>query len=48
MTDGEGIADGVMKEPSCKMVVEWVLKTYTAMPESIGRNAWMKNGFEWF
>ena len=39
MMDGEGIADGVMKEPSCKMVAEWAVDTYNAMPESIRRNA---------
>lgn len=48
MMDGGGVEDGVAKEPSRKMVAEWVVETYTAMPETIGRNAWMKTGFEWF
>ena len=48
MTDGEGIVDGVAKEPSHKVVAEWLAETYTTMPETIGRNAWMKTGFEWF
>ena len=48
MTGGEGIQDGVAKEPSCKVVTEWLVETYTPMPETIGRNVWMNNGFEWF
>ena len=48
MTDGEGIVDSVAKEPFHKVVAEWLVKTYTTMPETIGRNAWMSNGFEWF
>ena len=48
MTDGEGIVDGVAKEPSRKVVAEWLVETYTTMSETIGRNAWMNNGFEWF
>jgi hypothetical protein len=45
MTGGEGIQDGVAKEPSRKVVVQWLFETYTTMPETIGRNAWMNNGF---
>ena len=48
MTDGEGIEDGVAKEPSHKMVAEWLVEAYTTMPEVIGKNAWMKDGFKWF
>ena len=48
MTDGEGIVDGIVKEPSRKVVTEWLVKSYTMMPETIGRNAWMNNGFELF
>jgi hypothetical protein len=48
MTDKEGIEDGDAKEPSCKVVAKWLVETYTTMPETIGRNAWMKNGFQWF
>ena len=48
MMDSERIADGVVKDPSCKMVAEWLVYPYTTMTESIGRNSWMKNGFEWF
>ena len=44
--DGEGISDGVLHGPSCKMVAEWLVDIYTKMPESIGRKAWMNNGFE--
>ena len=35
MMDGGGVEDGVAKEPSRKMVAEWVVETYTAMPETI-------------
>jgi hypothetical protein len=48
MTDGEGIVDGVVKKPSRKAVAEWLVDTYTTMPDTIGRNAWMNSGFEWF
>jgi hypothetical protein len=48
MTDGEGIVDGVAKEPYRKVVAEWLVETYTTMPETIWRNAWMNNVFEWF
>jgi hypothetical protein len=48
MTDGEGIQDGVAKETSHKVVVKWLVETYTTMRGTIVRNAWMNNGFEWF
>jgi hypothetical protein len=32
MTDGEGIEDGVLKEPSRKVVTKWLIETYTTMP----------------
>ena len=47
MMEGDGIVDGVAKEPSCKMMVEWVLQVYESIPEAIGRNAWKKQGYEW-
>jgi hypothetical protein len=46
MTGGKGIQDGVAKEPSRKVVAEWLVETYTTMPETIERNASMNNGFE--
>ena len=44
----ERIEDGATKEPSHKVVAKWLIETYTTMPETIGRNAWMMDGFEWF
>ena len=39
MMEGDGIVDGVAKEPSRKMVVEWVVQVHESIPEEIGRNA---------
>ena len=49
MLDGLGIVDGTAKEPSRKLVVEWIIEVNASIPPQIGRNAWiMKKGFEWF
>ena len=48
MLDGLGIVDGTAKEPSRKLVAEWLVKVYVSILPQIGRNAWMKKGFEWF
>jgi hypothetical protein len=48
MIDGEGIVNGVAKEPSRKMVSEWLLDVYKEIPRETARNAWMKRGYEWF
>ena len=48
MLDGKGIVNGVDKEPSRKMVAEWLLDVYKNIPGKIARNAWMKKGYEWF
>ena len=48
MLDGSGIVDCTAKEPSRKLVAEWLIKVYASIPPQIGRNAWMKKGFEWF
>ena len=48
MVEGEGIVNGQAKEPSCKMVAEWVVEVYNNIPDAIGMNAWKKEGFEWF
>ena len=47
MMEGDGIVDGVAKEPSRKMVVEWVVQVYDSIPEEIGQNAWKKHRYEW-
>ena len=47
MMEGDGIVDGVAKEPSRKMVAEWVDQVYESIPEEIGQNTWKKQGYEW-
>ncbi len=37
MMEGDGIVDGVAKEPFCKMMVEWVLQVYESIPEALGK-----------
>ncbi len=39
MLDGEGIENGVAKEPSRKMVAEWLLDIYKNIPSEFARNA---------
>jgi hypothetical protein len=48
MTDGGGIVDGVAKEPSRKLMSEWLIDAYNGIPETVGRNAWLKTNYEWF
>ena len=48
MVDGEGIVDGQAKEPSRKMVAEWLVDVYENIPVTIAMNAWKKEGYEWF
>jgi hypothetical protein len=48
MTEGEGVVDGRAREPSRKVVAEWLVEVYTNLPKEIGENAWKKTGFEWF
>jgi hypothetical protein len=36
------IVDGMAKEPSCKMVAEWLVQVYKSTPEEIGKNEWKK------
>jgi hypothetical protein len=38
----------MVKEPSHKMVVQWLVEVYNNIPEEIRRNAWKEMGFEWF
>ncbi len=47
MTEGGGIADGTAKEPTRKMVAEWLVEVYNSMPDGMVRNSWKKTGFEW-
>jgi hypothetical protein len=48
MTDGDGIVDQSAKEPSHKMVAEWLIEVYRMMPAVIRRNAWRKEGYKRF
>ncbi len=48
LLEGDGISNGVAKEPSQKQVVEWLLGVYNNIPREGGRNAWKKEGYEWF
>ena len=48
MTEGEGIVDGNAKEPTRKIVAEWLVDVYTNIPEEMGKNAWRKMDFDWF
>jgi uncharacterized protein (DUF2237 family) len=41
MFDGGGIVNSVAKEPSRKMVAEWLLGFYKNIPSKIARNAWI-------
>jgi len=45
---GDGIVNGIAKEPSQKLVAEWLIDVYTNFPGQTVRNAWMKTGFEGF
>ncbi len=47
MVDGEGIVDGGAKEPTRKMIAEWLVEVYNNIPEEMGQNAWKKMGYEW-
>ena len=50
MTKGDGIVDGVAKEPSRKLVVEWIVQVYEEIPEEIGEmreNGGDTNGFNY-
>jgi hypothetical protein len=48
MVDGEGIVNGKAKEPTGKMVAEWLVDVNENIPETIGMKAWKKEGFELF
>jgi hypothetical protein len=48
MVVGNGFENGVAKEPSRRLVAEWVLEVYNEIPQQTARNAWMKTGYKWF
>ena len=47
MTEGDGMTAGVAKEPTRKLLAEWIVGAYKNISEETGRNAWKKKGFEW-
>ena len=48
MLDGGGFVDGIAKEPTRKLVAEWIIGTYRNIWVDTGKNAWKKTGYEWF
>jgi hypothetical protein len=48
MTDGDGIVDGVAREPSRKQITEWLVDAYENIPQDVGRHAWEKTNYAWF
>jgi hypothetical protein len=48
MLDGDGLVNGAAKEPTRKVVAEWVLEAYNSIPNQTAKNAWLKKEFEWF
>ena len=47
MVDGDGIVNGQAKEPSRKMVADWLMEVYNNIPETIGINAEEGGVFNW-
>jgi hypothetical protein len=48
MVMGEGIVNGIAKEPTRQLVAEWAVEVYKNLPAQTVRNSWRKSGFEWF
>jgi hypothetical protein len=48
MLDGDGLVNGAAKEPTRKIVAEWVLEAYNSIPNQTAKHAWLKKEFEWF
>ncbi len=44
---GRGDRQWAAKEPSRKLVAEWLVDVYSNIPGQTLRNAWMKKGSEW-
>jgi hypothetical protein len=45
---GEGVVNGIAKDPSHQQVAEWLVDAYLHIPNQVARNAWMKQGYAWF
>ena len=48
MLDGGGVVEGMAKEPTRKLVAEWIIGTYRKILVETGKNAWKKTMSEWF
>jgi hypothetical protein len=48
MFNGGRVVDSVAKEPTRKLVAEWIICAYKNITEEIGENTWKKTGYEWF
>ena len=48
MLEGDGLVNGAAKEPTQKLVAEWVWVAYNSIPNQTANNAWLKKDFEWF
>ncbi len=46
MIDGDGLVNGVAKEPSRIMVAEWSLEVHNNTSGQTARTAWTKKGYE--
>ena len=48
MRDGDGLVDGVVNEPTRKLVAKWIIGTYRNISVETGKTTWTKTGYEWF
>jgi hypothetical protein len=47
MTEGGGMTAEVAKEPTRKLLAEWIVGAYENINEEMGPDAWKKKGFKW-
>ena len=43
-----GIVNRKAKDPSRKQVADWLVDAYTNIPQQVGQNASLMNGYSWF
>ena len=48
MLEGDGITNGVAKEPPRCLIAKWLIDVYLCTPSQTVRNAWIKTGYKWF
>ena len=46
MTEGDEMTAGVAKEPTRKLLAEWIVEAYKNVSKEVGRNVWKKKGFK--